>query len=127
MTLEEFEAGMDSWGGDLEAWPAPERMAATVLLAGSPAARRSLAAMLAVEHALARTARRELPGLDGLLARATAERQETAAGPRAWRLRYAAAAVAVLAAGYAYGALTPAAAEDWFGAAFAPPEVFDVN
>jgi hypothetical protein len=81
-----------------------------------------------VECALARTSRREpLPGLDGLLARITVQPQERPATPRAWRVRYAAIGLALLAAGYAYGALTPAAAEDWFGPAFAPPEIFDVN
>ena len=128
MTLEEFEAALDRWGGKLEAWPAAEQSAATALLDASAAARRSLDAMLAVERALARTSRRELPGLDGLAARVTAQPQEEQpGGARAWRLRYAAIAVALLAAGYVYGALTPAAAEDWFGPAFAPPEVFDVN
>lgn len=127
MTDDEFEAGLDAWGGDLTAWPAPERAAATALLAASPLARRSLAAMRGVEKALARTSRREAPGVDGLVARVTAQAQERAARPRLLRLRYAVIGLAVLAAGYAYGALTPAAAEDWFGPAFAPAEIFDVN
>ena len=126
MTEDEFEAGLDSWGGDLESWPAAQQPAAMALLEASPTARAALAAMLAVEAALTRTSRPELPGLDGLVARVTAQRQERRRAP-AWRLRYAAAAVALLAAGYAYGALTPAAAEDWFGPAFTPAEAFDVN
>ena len=38
MTLEEFEDGIDCWGGAIETWPAPERNAAQALLAANPAA-----------------------------------------------------------------------------------------
>jgi hypothetical protein len=126
MTPDEFEAGLDRWGGALEDWPAPDRSAAQALLRDSAVAREALRAMLAVEAALARSAARPPAGLDDLLARATAQPQERPA-KFAWRVRYAVCAAA-LAAGFAYGALAQAAApEDWFSQAFAPPEALDVN
>jgi hypothetical protein len=125
MTPEEFETGLDRWGGDLQLWPAPQRLLAVTLLAGSPAARHAHAAMLAVEGALRRTARRPVPVLDNLPARATAAPQERSVA-LAWRLRYA-VSLTLLVAGFAYGALSQAPPEDWFSAAFTSPEPFDVN
>ena len=104
MELSTFEDLLDRHGGDLAAWPARERDAATALLAISPAAQAQRDTMLDVERVLRRAAVVAAPGAtDQIAARAMRHRQETPARRLALRTGWAVAAAIVLVVGIAIG------------------------
>ena len=104
MELSTFEDLLDRFGGDLAAWPAPERDAAMALLAVSSAASAQRDAMLDVELVLRQSGVRVAPGAaDKIAARAMRHRQETPARRLALRAGWAAAAAIVLTVGIAIG------------------------
>lgn len=64
MTDEEFQEGLDRWGGDLGARPPAEAGAAARLLAASPRAQAMLDEMVAMEFALAEESLADAPSDD---------------------------------------------------------------
>lgn len=61
MTDEEFQEGLDRWGGDLGAWPVAEAGAAARLLAMSVRAQAMLDEMVSVEFTLAEETLDDMP------------------------------------------------------------------
>ncbi len=109
MDFRTFLDRLDRCGGDLDAWPPDERGQAEALMAHSAPARAAFLAMSEVERLLRATSpRRDArpPGVDGLAATATLQRQDRAASRMdrpAKRAVFAAAAVVTLCLGLVLG------------------------
>ncbi len=108
--LQELEAGLDRWGGELARWPAAEARSARALLERSPAARALQEQALELERDLTSLRPEPLPELAKaqILERAAREARPeapaAARGPVARLWRGALAACLPLLAGYLVGA-----------------------
>lgn len=90
-TLDEFEADLDQFGGDLGHWPSERRLRAEQLMAVSPAAREALADARLVDEFLA--ARPSAPSDNGLAERIFARQRAVDAATASTEVQGGAASV----------------------------------
>lgn len=115
MTLDEFEDGIDRWGGAVETWPAPARDAAQALLASTPAAVRLLEQAHSFDRLFAVKDLPPPPSVAAILSQATVRRpspwarMSEALGLEAMRLSWlhAGGFAACLMVGVVIGAAMP--------------------